>query len=162
MRTLSLLAAAAVTAASPAYAQAADPAARTYVMKAGASDLYEIQSSQLLLQSTQDQRLKDYANMMITDHTKSTADVKAAAQSAGMKVAPPKLDATGRSNVAALRRAKGPARDQLYVQQQKTSHQMALELQQGYATGGTVEPLKNAAATIAPVVQHHVEMVAAM
>lgn len=156
------LAAPALIIAAPALAQAADPAAKTYVTKAGAGDLYEIQSSQLILIGTRDPKLRDYANMMIRDHTKSTADVRAAARSAGMKVSPAKLDATGTRNMAALRRAKGPARDQIYLQQQKASHQSALQVQQDYATNGTVEPLKAAAGAIVPVVQHHVEMVDGM
>jgi len=156
----------ALAVAVPALAQAADPAAKaaakTYVTKAGAGDLYEIQSSQLVLTSTQDPKLRDYANMMVRDHTKSTADVKAAAQAAGMKAAQARLDGTGTRNMAALRRAKGTARDQLYLQQQKASHQTALQVQQDYAANGTVEPLKAAAGTIVPVVQHHVEMVDGM
>ena len=66
-------------------------AAPTYVMKAGAGDQYEIQSSRLLLTSTKDAKLRSFATMMVTDHTKSTADVKAAAMHAGLHPAPPKL-----------------------------------------------------------------------
>ena len=59
-------------------AQAPMPAS-TYVMKAGAGDLYEKTSSQILLETTTNPKLKSFAQMMITDHTKSTEDVKAAA-----------------------------------------------------------------------------------
>ena len=127
-----------------------------FVAKAGASDQYEIQSSRLVLQTTRDAKLRDFANMMIQDHTKSTADVKAAAQQAGITVPPPRLDATGLRNVAALRVVKGTARDRLYVTQQKAAHQKALALHQGYAADGTVAPLKAVAAQIAPVVQTHI------
>ena len=162
MRAFPLFAIATVMAVPAAAQMAPKTTPKAFVMKAGASDQYEIQSSQLLLQTTQNAQLRDYANMMITDHTKSTADVKAAAQQAGFTPAPPKLDAMGTRNIAALRRTKGTARDLLYVQQQKTSHQMALELHQGYAANGTSEPLKTAAAGIAPVVQHHIEMISSM
>jgi putative membrane protein len=127
----------------------------TYVMKAGAGDQYEIQSSKLLLQTTQNPKLRAFANMMIADHTKSTADVKAAAMKAGLHPAPPKLDAMGVRNLAALRAAKGATRDNLYVSQQKTSHQKALALHQGYASSGTSSPLKMVAGNIAPVVEKH-------
>lgn len=149
---------AAVLIALPAYAlsaQAPVPAS-TYVMKAGASDLYEKTSSQLVLATTTNPKLKSFAQMMVTDHTKSTADVKAAATAAHVKVAPPKLDAVGAKNVAALRAAKGTARDRLYVTQQKAAHEKALALQQGYAANGTVPGLKTVAAGIVPVVQTHI------
>ncbi|WP_380779010.1 DUF4142 domain-containing protein [Sphingomonas sp. R86520] len=136
-------------------AQAPMPAS-TYVMKAGASDLYEKTSSQLVLATTTNPKLKGFAQMMVTDHTKSTEDVKAAAMAAKVKVAPPKLDAMGAKNVAALRAAKGMARDRLYVTQQKAAHQKALALQQGYADNGTVPGLKTVAAGIVPVVQTHI------
>ena len=153
-RTLTLAAIVAVAPVTAASAQMMS--GKTYVMKAGASDLYEMQSSRLLLSSTGDAKLKNYANMMIRDHTKSTDEVKAAAKQAGMTVAPPKLDAKQSRDVAALRAAKGTARDQLYVRQQKASHQMALKLQQDYAANGTVQALKAAAGQIVPVVQMHI------
>lgn len=155
------LIAATVVAAGPALAQAA-PATPTYLMKAGASDLYEKQSSQLVLQSTKDAKLKTFANEMIRDHTKSTADVKAAAAQAKLTVAPPKLDAEQAKMIGDLRGAKGTARDKLYVQQQKTAHAKALQLHQSYAAGGDTPSLKAAAGKIAPVVQHHIEMLGTM
>lgn len=134
----------------------------TYVMKAGAGDQYEIQSSRLLLTSTKNAKLRSFATMMVSDHTKSTADVKAAAMRAGLHPAPPKLDAMGTKNVAALRAATGTTRDQLYVEQQKAAHQRALTLHQSYSQSGTAVPLKTVAASIAPVVQGHITELSAM
>ena len=56
-------------------ASARATSASDYVMKAGAGDQYEIQSSKLVLSSTKDPTLKGFANHMIRDHTKSTAMV---------------------------------------------------------------------------------------
>ncbi|MEG3162821.1 DUF4142 domain-containing protein [Sphingomonas sp. LB2R24] len=149
--------------ALPAVAAVAQaPAASTYVTKAGAGDQYEIQSSRLLLTSTKNAKLRSFASMMVTDHTKSTADVKAAAMRAGLHPAPPKLDAMGTKNVAALRAATGTARDRLYVEQQKSAHQRALTLHQTYAQSGTAAPLKTVAASIAPVVQTHITELSTM
>lgn len=157
------LMAAALIAAPFVAAQAQTPTtAPAYVKAAGASDKYELDSSKLVLATTKNEALRTYANMMITDHTKSTADVKAAATGAGMTVAPPMLDATGMRNVAALRVLKGTARDRLYVMQQKTAHQKALALHQGYAANGDTPALKTVAGAIVPVVQHHGEMLASM
>ena len=148
--------------ALPTMASAQMMSASTYVMKAGASDLFERESAKLELASTKNADLKTFANQMITDHTTSTDDVKAAAMQAGMKVAPPHLDAKQTQDLAKLRGAKGMARDKLYVMQQKAAHQDALMVQQGYATNGTVEPLKMAAGKIVPVVQSHIAMLSSM
>lgn len=145
--------------AAPAVAQTA-PA--DYVKAAGAGDLYEMTSSRLVLQTTQDPKVRDFAQMMVTDHMKSTADVKAAAKQSKVRVSPPKLDAEQQRMVAELRQQSGAARDTAYVTQQKTAHQKALALHQGYATDGTAPALKSTAAAIAPVVQHHIDMLQSM
>ena len=142
--------------AVPGLASAKAMTGAQYVAKAGASDMYEMQSSRLVLATSKNANLRAFANEMIKDHTQSTADVKAAAKAGKVVAGPPHLDAMGMKNVAALKAKTGPARDALYVQQQKTSHQMALQLQQDYAANGTVAPLKAAATKIVPVVQHHI------
>ncbi|MEP9403446.1 DUF4142 domain-containing protein [Sphingomonas sp. VNH70] len=159
-RLMMIAAAVGMVAAAPLVAQTTDAA--TYVAKAGASDLYEKTSSQLVLQSSKDARVRDFATMMIRDHAKSTADVKRAAAQSNVRVPAPKLEPMQAQMVAELRRATGADRDRLYVQQQQTAHQQALALHGGFAQGGTAAPLKAVAAATAPVVQHHIEMLRAM
>lgn len=159
MKPMMFLAAAAVIAV-PATAQVMAPT--DYVTAAGASDMYEKESSRLVLQTTKDPKIRSFAQMMIKDHTKSTADVKAAARRAKVTVPPPALLPPQAEMIAQLRAAEGPARDTTYVAQQRTAHQQALELHQSYAAQGSEAPLKAAAAKIAPVVQHHLEMLQSM
>ena len=158
LRALALCAAVAV----PVAAMAAMPTTpTTYVMKAGAGDQYEIQSSQLVMNST-NPKIHDFAAMMVKDHTKSTADVKAAAMKAGVKAVPPMLNPMQRTMIANLKKASGAARDTLYVTQQKTAHNQALALHEDYSANGTSAPLKAAATTIVPVVKSHIQMLASM
>ena len=158
IRAIPFLAAALV--AAPLYAQAMTP--DDYVKAAGASDLFEIQSSQIVLGSTQDPKIKMFANRMIRDHTKSTAEVKAAAMKAGMTPPPPMLMPAQADQVSQLQAQTGKDRDTTYISQQRASHDQALALQQGYAQDGTSPPLKAAAKKIVPVVQHHIDMLKSM
>lgn len=160
VRLKMIAAAIAAVAAGPVMAQTTDAA--TYVAKAGASDLYERTSSQLVLQSTRDPKVREFATMMIRDHQKSTADVKKAATAARVRVPAPKLEPMQAQMVAELRAKTGAKRDRTYVTQQRTAHQQALALHSGYAQGGTAAPLKTVAAATAPVVQHHIEMLQGM
>jgi putative membrane protein len=153
-----VVAALALAASGPVLAQTA----ADYVMKAGAGDLYEKQSSQLVLKTTKDPKIRSFAQMMVTDHSKSTADVKAAAQASGLNPKPPALDAKKSSMIADLMKSSGSARDQIYVTQQKAAHQEALTLHKGYASAGDKPALKATAAKIAPVVEHHIEMLSAI
>ncbi len=161
MKTTIVIAAAMLTAtATPVWSQSTT--GRQYVEMAGAGDLYEKSSSQLVLTSTKNPKIRSFAQMMIADHSKSTAEVKAAATRAKIIVAPPKLTAEQTRMIADLRAAKGRARDETYLTQQKAAHDKALELHTTYSSDGTVAPLKQAAAKIAPVVQHHIDMLQSM
>lgn len=147
---------AALFVALPVAAHAETPSA--YVAAAGASDLFEQTSSKLVLQTTRDAKVRSFATMMVQDHSKSTGMVKAAAAKSGIKAAPPQLTADQQAKIASLTKATGTARDQLYWQQQKAAHSMALQLHQTYASTGTAAPLKATAAQIVPVVKHHIDM----
>lgn len=152
--TALLVASAAVAATAPTPA--------TYVMKAGASDLYEQQSSRLVLTTTKDPHVREFASMMLKDHATSTSEVKAAAMKSGLKPKPPMLDPKQKAMIKQLSAAKGMTRDHVYHEQQVKAHEQALELQQAYAASGSAPALKDAAAAIVPVVQHHIEMLNAM
>jgi putative membrane protein len=150
----------ALLAATPAAAQVMTPT--DYVKTAGASDLYERESAKLVLETSRDARVRDFASMMIEMHTKSTQDVKAAAMHSKLKVAAPMLMPAQREMLAQLRAENGPARDAAYVVQQRAAHGQALSVQQAYAAGGTAPALRRAAAGIVPVVQDHIMMLMKM
>ena len=160
MKILFLVAPVAAAMAGPALAQAMTPA--EYVATAGASDLYEQQSSKIVLETTADPKVKSFATMMISDHAKSTADVKAAAAKSHVPPVPPKLMPLQAELIAQLRAESGPARDAAYIAQQKASHGQALAVQKAYAMGGTAAPLKAAASGIVPVVEQHIELLKTM
>jgi putative membrane protein len=158
---LKILGMAAALTLVPTVASAQAMSSRTYVAKAGASDLYERQSSQLVADS-RDPRVRSFAQTMLRDHAKSTADVKAATRRSGITPRPPVLDAMQRRNIAQLRAARGPERDRRYIRQQQVAHQQALATHRGYAANGAAPALRRTADRIVPVVQHHIDMLARM
>ena len=146
--------------AAPAAAQVMTPG--EYVMTAGASDLYEITSSKTVLETTQNPQVRQFAQMMIDHHTKSTAEVKAAAARSKVRAAPPMLNPLQQELVTELRAENGPARDAAYIAQQKASHGQALAVQKAYAMDGRAPALKMAAAKIVPVVEQHIAILKGM
>ena len=134
--------------------------ATTYLAKAGAGDKFEIESSRAILDKTQNADIKSFAQMMIDDHGTATAKLKSAAQAAKLTAPPPVLEPKQQQAVDSIKSADGAAADRAYLDAQKTAHQEALALHQGYAAGGDTAQLKTAAGEIAPVVQHHIEMLA--
>jgi putative membrane protein len=160
MKKLPIVLPALMLIATPAFAQPMSPGA--YVAAAGASDLFERESAQTVLQSTHKAKVRSFAKMMLVDHGKSTDMVKAAAAKSHVPAAPPKLTPEQSRMIAQLRGESGAARDATYITQQKAAHQQALSAQKAYAANGTAPALKATAGEIVPVVEHHIAMLGAM
>jgi putative membrane protein len=127
---------------------------------AASTDAYEIAAAKLAKEKATTQPLKDFAAMMIKDHTDSTAKLKAAAAKADPKITP---DATltdeQKANLETLRDAKGADFDAAYKSQQIAAHQKALGAMQGYASTGDVSTLKDFATSTSTVVQAHLDKI---
>ena len=140
------------TAAAPMTAQA-------FADTASASDAYEIAASKLAETKAASADVKSFAADMVKDHTKSTADLKAAAAKADGKPKPSgTMTAEQQANLTKLQGLSGDAFDKEYATQQVDAHQKALAALQGYAAGGDSAPLKEFASKTATVVEHHLDM----
>ena len=137
-------------------------AAMPYVAMAGASDLYEIQSSQTALQKSQNPQIREFAQMMIAHHTQTTQTVTAAAQSAGMTPPPPQLMPMQADMIAQLQPLSCTEFDRMYVMQQRRAHTMALALHSTYAKSGDTPQLRTAATTAVPIVRQHIDRLRTM
>ena len=133
---------------------AAGSADATYVQNAAASDLYEIESSRLALDKATLPALKTYAQMMIDEHGKSTAELKAAAGQAGIPV-PAALPPEMQMKIELLRRQNGAAFDDLYIGDQRVGHQDTLAKVNAYLAAAPAGPLKDHASRVTGVVQKH-------
>lgn len=140
---------------TPAGTLSPTPPAPEFLMFAGAGDLYEIESSRAVLETTADPAIRRFAQMMIDHHTKTTADAVTAARAAGLTPVPPMLDAPKAAMVAALRQYSGVERDRLYLVQQQMAHKEALGLQKTYAETGETPQLRSAARATVPIVEAH-------
>lgn len=126
-----------------------------YVRMAAAGDTFEIQSSQMILQSAPSDAVRRFAQMMVDHHMQTTAQLAAAAQAAGMSPPSPQLDARKAEMIARLQAVTGAARERLYVEQQVMAHEEALALHSGYAQSGDNAQLRQVAQAATPIVQGH-------
>jgi putative membrane protein len=132
--------------------------AMDYARMAAASDLFEIQSSQVALQVSQNPETRRFAQMLIDHHTQTTATLMAAARSAGMSPPPPMLDGRKAAMIEQLRRTPAAQFDMAFLMQQVPAHQEALTLHSTYAQRGDNALLRGAAASAVPIVQQHLTM----
>jgi putative membrane protein len=137
------------------------PVARdAYVGMAAASDLFEIQSAQLAQQRAQSAAVRDFAQMMVADHTDTTRQLTAAAQSVGIGPLAPALLPMQARMMDQLRAAgSGAAFERIYLDQQVQAHQMALALHSNYAQNGDTPQLRTVASAAVPIVQAHLDRV---
>jgi putative membrane protein len=126
---------------------------------AAASDLYEIQSSQLAQSRARSPAVRDFAQMMIADHTNTTRQLTAAAQASGMGPVAPALLPMQARMMDQLRAAPADGFDRVYLDQQVQAHQMALALHANYARNGDTPQLRTVAAAATPIVQGHLDRV---
>lgn len=128
-----------------------------------ASDMFEIESAKLAQEKATAAPVKEFAAMMIKDHTASTGKLKDAAGRANPAITPqPVMKSDQTANLEALRNASGAAFDSLYKQQQVAAHQQALSALRAYAASGDVPTLKTFAGETATVVERHLQHVSAM
>lgn len=143
----------------PPPAPAVDPssplAAPMFMQMAASSDQFEIRSSQLALQRSNNPAIRAYAQMMIDHHTRTTATLAQAAQSAGLTPPPPMLMANHEQMLQQLQATPPESFDMAYRDMQVMSHQQALDLMRNYANGGDNATLRTVAAQTTPIIQDH-------
>jgi putative membrane protein len=129
-----------------------------FLAQAGSANQFEIQSSQLALQASSNQAVRNFANLLISDHTRMGQQVAAAAASAGLTPPAPVLLPAQQAALDQLRAAgAGPSFDVAYRQAQIDAHQQAIALMQNYATSGDVPALRTVAGQAIPTMQMHLQ-----
>jgi putative membrane protein len=138
--------------------QAASMNPQDFANTAAMSNMFEIQSSQLVLKQTQNKDVLDFANKMIADHTKAGQDMQAAAEKQQVTV-PTQLDQTHQQQLQQLQGLKDQQFDQAYIQMQLAGHQQAVKLFQQYSQSGPDGDLKTFATQTLPTLQSHLDMI---
>lgn len=125
-----------------------------FTEKAASGGLFEIESSEAILATgAEDPDVKSFAEQMIADHKKAAAELKAAADKAGVTVPA----APARKEAMKLEQLKADTGDKqtLYLTQQRLAHNDAVVLHRAYAESGTNPDLKAYAEKVLPVLEEH-------
>ena len=137
-----------------AYAQSAKTP-QEFATMAASSDMLELESSKLALEQAQNASVKEFAQMMIKDHTTASENLKAAASKDGVTV-PAEMLPKHAAEVQKLNGQTGAEFDAAYVKTQVAAHEEALALMKSYAENGEGATKAHAEKT-APVIQMHLE-----
>jgi putative membrane protein len=168
MKVISLIAASVLLLSGAAFAQSMGersgvnsvfgvaPRTQDFITEAAQSDMFEIQSSTLAASRTTGD-LQAFAKQMVTDHTKTTNDLKALVVKTKASL-PTAMSSSQQSMLDKLNGLAGADFAKQYISDQVSAHKTAVSLFQRYADGGHNPQLKAWAAQTVPTLQHHLDM----
>ena len=169
MKRLILALALGTTLASPAFAQSAGektgvnsvlgiaPKTEDFIKEAATSDMLEIEAAKIAQQKGNADE-KKFAQQMITDHTKTSTELKSMVPADMKSAIPTALDDSSQKKLDKLRDTKPDDFAGQYDPMQVSAHKDAVSLFERYANGGDNDKLKDWAGKTLPALKHHLEM----
>jgi putative membrane protein len=133
------------------------PATPDFVKEAAMSDMLEIEAAKIA-EKKGNANEKSFAAQMITDHTKTSSELKQMVSGDAKAALPTALDDASQKKLAKLRDAKSDDFASEYDPMQVSAHKDATSLFERYAKGGDDPKLKDWAGKTLPALQHHLEM----
>jgi putative membrane protein len=137
------------------------PSTADFVKDAAISDMLEIEAGKIAEQKGNADE-KKFASQMITDHTKTSSELKGLVTGTEGVQIPSGLDSSAQSKLDKLRDTKPENFASQYDPMQVSAHKDAVSLFERYAKSGDNPKLKDWAAKTLPTLQHHLEMAQAL
>ena len=133
------------------------PKTADFIKEAALSDMLEIDAAKIAKQKGDPQE-KAFAGEMITDHTKTSTELKELVSGEMKSALPTFLDDSSQKKLDKIRDTKPEDFASEYDPMQVSAHKDAVSLFERYAKGGEDPKLKDWAGKTLPTLQHHLEM----
>lgn len=134
------------------------PKTEDFVQEAATSDIFEIESSKLALERG-DAATKAFAQQMVTDHEKTSSELKALVSGGKVQAQlPGAMTSAQRDMLDKLKGLQGDNFIKQYHSDQESAHEDAVDLFKRYGEGGDNAELKAWAASTRPALEHHLQM----
>lgn len=128
-----------------------------FVDFAAQTDMVEADLGQLAQDVAASQPVKDYGQMLLTDHTNDFAQLHVIAQQANLTV-PAAIDAENvKTTIAPFHKLKGEAFDHHYIHEMAVGHTKAIEIYKKEAADAQNPAVKSYAEQALPVLQKHLD-----
>jgi putative membrane protein len=134
---------------------------KTFVEKASAGGMAEVQAGQLAQNQAQSPDVKAFGQHMVSDHTEAGQKLKSIVDAKGVP-APADLDKADQKQLDALQKQSGAGFDKQYVKDQLAAHKKTVALFQKEASSGSDPQLKQFASDTLPTLQHHLSDIEAL
>jgi putative membrane protein len=133
------------------------PTTADFVKEVAMSDMTEIAAAKIG-QERGNAEEKAFSTQMITNHTKTSEELKSMAPADAKAAIPAALDSSSQSKIDKLRNAKPDDFSSDFDSMHVSAHKDAVSLFERYAKGGEDPKLKDWAGKTLPALQHHLEM----
>ncbi len=130
---------------------------RSFVHDAAIGGMSEVQASQLASRQSSNDSIRQFGQMMVTDHTKANDELKQIATGKGISV-PDELDSKNQMMLDQLNKLSGSQFDQKYIPGEVSDHKDTIKLFKTEAEQGQDSDLKAFAAKTLPTLEHHLQM----
>ena len=128
----------------------------TFVQEAGVGGLAEVEMGRLAVQKAKDDRIRQFGQKMIDDHSKANEELKQAAAQEGLTV-PSSLDEKHRQTISRLDKLSGPQFDAAYAKEMVRDHKEDVKVFEKQSKAGTSAVQKFASDTL-PTLKNHLQM----
>jgi putative membrane protein len=132
-----------------------------FVLEAAQGGLMEVQGGQVAQQNAQNQRVKDFGGMMVTDHSKANDELKSLVSGRGINL-PDSLPASKKKELDAMRKMQGAGFDKHYVSMMVEDHQKDVAKFKKESTSANDPQLKTWVTNTLPVLQKHLDSIQAI
>ncbi|WP_166637863.1 DUF4142 domain-containing protein [Sphingobacterium paludis] len=130
----------------------------SFVNKAAIAGMAEVQMSELAQQQASHAKVKEFASMMVTDHSRANTELKQIAGSKNLML-PAKLDKAHMDKLEMLKKKKGAEFDKAYVMAMVEGHEKTVALMEQGSMSLTDADLKAFATKTTPIVKSHLEAI---
>ncbi len=129
-----------------------------FATTAAVGGMAEVALGKLAVTKTSNAAIKDFANMMITDHGQANAELASIASAKNITL-PTEPDSAHLKKADELSKLSGKKFDKAYVDAMIDGHKKTLDLMNNEAKNGSDSTLKAFAAKIVPTVQKHLDAI---
>lgn len=137
------------------------PKTEDFIKEAATSDMLEIEAAKIAQQRGNPEE-KKFAEQMVSDHTKTSSELKSMVPADLKASIPTALDDSSQKKLDKLKDAKPEDFAAEYDPMQVSAHKDAVSLFERYSKGGDNAELKAWAGKTLPALQHHLEMAQAL
>ncbi len=130
---------------------------KKFIKEAAMGGLAEVELGKIAEQKASSDQVKQFAQKMVTDHTKVNDQLKQIASQANVEI-PDQLGKKYQSRIDKLNKLEGADFDKAYIKDQLKDHKADVSDFQSESQGGTIPAVQQFASQTLPTLEQHLEL----